>query len=156
MAPLICRLHFLGSFVAVSMFSNVIAIVACFFHFQYVKAMHWCVGRISTPCAMSALAAHSQLPHALQLTLYQRLCALRSAQGRCKSEPRVPAAQLRSSPHARVFAAASRLHIAPVLNAARVWKAMQQVTRQAASIAPAFRSLQAASVERGAAAVAVT
>jgi hypothetical protein len=35
-----------------------------FFHFQYVKAVHWCVGRISTPCAMSALAAHSQLPHA--------------------------------------------------------------------------------------------
>jgi hypothetical protein len=33
---------------------------------------------------------------------------------------------------------------------------MQQVTRQAASIAPAFRSLQAASVERDAAAVAVT
>jgi hypothetical protein len=37
-------------------------------------------------------------------------------------------------PHARVFAAASRWHIAPVLNAARVWKTMQQVTKQAASM----------------------
>ena len=38
MAPLICRLHFLGSFVAVSMFSNVIAIVACFFSFSIRKS----------------------------------------------------------------------------------------------------------------------
>jgi hypothetical protein len=99
---------------------------------------------------------HRTRGHALQLTLHQGHCLLRSAQGRCEAEPGQHAAQLGSSPHARVFAAASRLHIAPALNAARVWKAMQQVTRQAASIAPAFLSLQAASVERRAAAVAVT